>query len=91
VKVPTLEGEEEISIPAGTQSGKVLPLRRKGVPHLRQNGRGDQLVVVRVAVPTKLSRDQKKLFQELGKTLDPESVWQEKRGFLDDLRELLGL
>jgi molecular chaperone DnaJ len=91
VKVPTLEGEEEISIPAGTQSGKVLPLRRKGVPHLRQNGRGDQLVVVRVAVPIKLSRDQKKLFQELGETLDPESVWQEKRGFLDDLRELFGL
>ena len=91
VKVPTLEGDEEISIPAGTQSGKVLPLRRKGVPHLQQNGRGDQLVVVRVAVPTKLSREQKKVFQELGKTLDPESVWQEKRGFLDDLRELLGL
>jgi len=91
VKVPTLEGEEEISIPAGTQSGKVLPLRRKGVPHLRQNGRGDQKVVVRVAVPTKLSRDQKKLFQELGETLDPESVWQEKRGFLDDLRDLFGL
>jgi molecular chaperone DnaJ len=91
VKVPTLEGEEEISIPAGIQSGKVLSLRRKGVPHLRQNGRGDQLVVVRVAVPTKLSNDQKKLFRELGKTLDPESVWQEKRGLLDDLRELFGL
>jgi molecular chaperone DnaJ len=91
VKVPTLEGEEDISIPAGTQSGKVLSLRRKGVPHLRQNGRGDQKVVVRVAVPTKLSRDQKKLFQELGETLDPESVWQEKRGFLDDLRDLFGL
>jgi len=91
VKVPTLESEESISIPAGTQSGTVLRLRNKGVPHLRHNGRGDQLVLVRVVVPTKLSREQKRLFQELGSTLDPESIWQEKRGFVDDLRELFGL
>jgi len=91
VKVPTLEGEEEISIPAGTQGGTILRLRKKGVPHLRQDGRGDELVMVRVAVPAKLSRDQKALFQELAKTLDPEAVWQDKRSFVDDLRELFGL
>ena len=78
VQVPTLEGEEEISIPAGTQSGTALRLRGKGVPHLRHNGRGDELVLVRIAVPTKLTREQKRLFQELGETLDPESIWQEK-------------
>jgi molecular chaperone DnaJ len=91
VKVPTLDGEEEITIPAGTQSGTVLRLRKKGVPHLRQNGRGDELVLVRVAVPAKLTREQKRLFQELGKTLEPETVWQEKRSLVDDLREMLGL
>ncbi len=91
VKVPTLESEERISIPVGTQSGTVLRLRNKGVPHLRHNGRGDELVLVRVAVPTRLSREQKRLFQELGKTLEPETVWQEKRSLVDDLRELLGL
>jgi molecular chaperone DnaJ len=91
VKVPTLESEEGISIPAGTQSGTVLRLRNKGVPHLRHNGRGDELVLIRVNVPTKLSREQKRLFQELGQTLDPETIWQEKRGFVDELRELLGL
>ena len=91
VKVPALEGEEEISIPAGTQSGTVLRLRNKGVPHLRKNGRGDQVVLVRVAVPTKLSREQRRLFQELGGTLEPETVWQEKRSFVDELRELFGL
>jgi molecular chaperone DnaJ len=91
VKVPTLEGEEEIAIPAGTQGGTILRMRKKGVPHLRQDGRGDELVMVRVAVPTKLSRDQKALFQELAKTLDPEAVWQDKRSFVDDLRELFGL
>ena len=91
VKVPTLEGEEEVTIPPGTQSGKVLRLRKKGVPHLRQNGRGDELVLVRVAVPTKLSRDQRRLFKELGETLEPEAVWQEKHSFMDEVRELLGL
>ncbi|MDY7078497.1 MAG: molecular chaperone DnaJ [Chloroflexota bacterium] len=90
VKVPTLEGEEEISISPGTQNGTVLRLRNKGVPHLRKNGRGDELVLVRVAIPTKLSREQKHLFKELGKTLDPETIWQEKRSFMDDLRELFG-
>jgi molecular chaperone DnaJ len=91
VKVPTLESEEEISIPPGTQSGTVLRLRNKGVPHLRHNGRGDELVLVRVAVPTKLAREQKRLIQELGKTLEPEAVWQEKSSFIDELKELFGL
>jgi molecular chaperone DnaJ len=91
VQVPTLEGDEEITIPGGTQSGAVLRLRNRGVPHLRRNGRGDELVLVRVVVPTKLSREQKKLFQELGATLEPESVWQEKRSFVDELREFFGL
>jgi hypothetical protein len=48
-------------------------------------------VLVRVAVPTKLSREQKDLFQKLGKTLEPESIWREKRSFIDELRELFGL
>ena len=91
VEVPTLEGEESITIPAGTQSGKVLRLRDKGVPHLRRNGRGDELVLVRVAIPSKLSGEQKRLFRELGEMLDPETVWQEKSSFVDELKELFGL
>ena len=91
VSVPTLEGEEKISIPPGTQGGTVLRLRNKGVPHLQRNGRGDELVLVRVAVPTKLSCDQQHLLRELGETLEPETVWQEKRSFVDELRELFGL
>jgi molecular chaperone DnaJ len=91
VQVPTLDGEEKITIPAGTQSGTVLRLRNRGVPHLQRDGRGDQLVLVQVAVPTRLSREQKRLFRELGETLEAETVWQEKRSFVDDLRDLLGL
>jgi len=90
VQVPTLEGEEPLSIPSGTQNGTVLRLQDKGIPHLQRNGRGDELILVRVAVPTKLSTEQKRLLRELGETLEPETVWQEKRGFLDELREMLG-
>lgn len=91
VTVPTLEGDETIKVSPGTQSGTVLRMRGRGVPHLRQNGRGDQLVLVRVVTPTKLTREQKRLFQELAKTLEPEAIWQEKRSFVDDLRELFGV
>lgn len=92
VKVPTLEGEEEISIPAGTQSGTILRLRNKGVPHLRRNGRGDELVLVRVAVPTKLSREQRGLFEQLAQTLERETVaQQQERSFFDMVRQALGL
>jgi molecular chaperone DnaJ len=92
VKVPTLEGEEEISISPGTQSGAVLRLRNKGVPHLRRNGRGAELVLVRVAVPTKLSQEQRALFEQLTQTLGQETVSQQReRGFFDTVREALGL
>jgi len=91
VKVPTLEQEEKVTIASGTQSGTVIKLPNKGVPHLRRNGRGDELVLIRVAVPTKLTREQKRLFKELGDTLDPETVWKEKHSFVDELRELFGL
>jgi molecular chaperone DnaJ len=91
VDVPTLEGEETISIGPGTQNGTVLRLRGQGVPHLRRNGRGDQHVLVRVAIPRQLTREQRQLFKALGETLDPETVWEEKHGLLDELREFLGL
>jgi molecular chaperone DnaJ len=90
IKVPTLDGEEELVIPAGAQTGKVFRLRGKGVPYLRRNGRGDQLVIVKVAIPTTLTPEQKKLFQELSKTLGREVIPQEEKDLLDHLREVLG-
>jgi len=91
VKVPTLDGDRQITVPAGTQSGAIFRLRGLGIPHLRSNGRGDQLIVVQVAVPTRLSSKQKELFQELGGTLGTEVVVEEKLGFVDRVKEALGL
>ena len=89
IDVPTLDGDEKLKIPAGTQPGKVFNMRGKGVPHLRRNGRGDQLVIVNVAVPTKLSKEQRELFEELAKSLGT-TVKPQEKGFLDWLNEALG-
>lgn len=63
--VPTIDGQEDVKISAGTQSGTVVTLRGKGVPHLRGRGRGDQLITIAVTTPEKLSAKAKKLFQQL--------------------------
>ncbi len=64
VEIPTLRGRVEMSIPAGTQSGKVFRLRGQGMPTLENRGRGDQLVRVFVETPKKLTDRQKELLQE---------------------------
>lgn len=65
--VPTLDGVVKLKIPAGTQHGKVFRLNGKGVPDLRRSGgaRGDQYVSVQIEIPTKLSRKQRKLLEQI--------------------------
>ena len=66
INVPTVDGDEEVEIKPGTQPGTELRLRGRGVPHLRRSGsRGDLHVFVNVVVPTKLSRRQRELLEEL--------------------------
>jgi molecular chaperone DnaJ len=89
--VPTLDGEHELNIPAGTQTGDVFRLRGKGVPQLRRNGRGDQLVMVHVLTPTKLTKEQKDLLLQLSRTLGREEVHQPEKGLFDKVREALGI
>jgi molecular chaperone DnaJ len=91
VIIPTLDGEESVQIPAGTQTGRIFRLRGRGVPHLRHNGRGDLLIVVQVVVPTELDNHQRELFQELGKTLGKEVIPQQERSFMDRLRDVFSL
>jgi molecular chaperone DnaJ len=68
VNIPTLHGRARLKIDAGTQSGKILRMRDKGIPHLNGVGRGDQLVRVNVWVPTRLSKEEKELLKQLAKT-----------------------
>jgi len=89
IEVPTVDGKAKLTIPPGTQPGKVFRLKGKGVPNLRGNGRGDQLVIVNVEIPTRLTPEQRELFEKLAKTMGNEPRPQEK-SFLDLLREVLG-
>jgi len=62
--VPTLEGKAEMKIPTGTQNGNVFRLKGKGIPSLYNSGKGDELVRIKVVVPTKLTDRQKELLRE---------------------------
>ena len=65
LKVRTIHGSEKVSVPAGTQSGTVVRLRRQGVDHPNGRGRGDHYAALRVLVPETLTRAQKKALAEL--------------------------
>jgi molecular chaperone DnaJ len=68
IEVPTLTGRARLRIDPGTQSGRVLRMRDKGIPHLNSFGRGDQLVRVNIWVPTSLSASEKQALKELGES-----------------------
>jgi molecular chaperone DnaJ len=87
VEVPTLEGRVTVRIPEGTQSGKVLRLRGKGLPQVGGTARGDQLVRIFVEVPSKLTSRQRELLEEFAEEGGNE-VSPVTRGFLDKLRDL---
>ena len=89
VEVPTVDGPVELRIPPGTQSGKVLRIRGKGVPHLRSSGRGDQLVVINVTVPTHLTSEQRASCSKRARSLGSE-VRPQERSFFDRFRDFLG-
>ena len=91
ITVPTIDGNEEMTISAGTQSGTIARLKAHGVPYLRRPGRGDQLVVLTVDIPQKLSDKQRDLFLELGETLSKETIHPQDKGFLERVKEAFGL
>jgi len=70
--VPTLDGEREVEIPAGAQTGERILLKGIGLPSLRGGRRGDQHVLVDVFVPTRLNKEQRELAKELDESLGPE-------------------
>jgi len=94
VKVPTLNGREELHIPSGTQPGARFKLRGKGMPNVSGRGHGDLHVIARVAVPKKLTKEQKHLLEELSKTLrDEKAAGEETEGekpFFERVKDIFG-
>src|ERR1035437_7009955 len=88
VRIPTIEGEEELEIKPGTQPGTEIRMRGRGVPHLRRaSTRGDLHVTVRVAVPTKLSKKQRRLLEELAAESGEVVL---SGGILDRMKDAIG-
>ena len=87
VQVPTLDGAVDMKVPPGTQSGRILRLKGKGIPFLRSAGRGDEHVVIKVLTPQNLNARQKELLREFGE-LSGDKVNPEQKSFLDDLKNL---
>jgi molecular chaperone DnaJ len=96
IQIPTLDGKEPFSIPAGTQTGSTFRIRGQGMPDVSGRGRGDLLMTVKVSTPKKLSREQKKLLEQLSETLPKEQfeptpvVDHADKGLFDRVKDIFG-
>lgn len=83
VEVPTLDGKVKLNIPEGTQSGTTFRLKGKGVPFLRNGGRGDQFVTVNVAVPRGMTSTQKDALRQyaetMGETVEQKNIFGKRK------------
>lgn len=88
VEVPTIDGRVKIKIPAGTQSGKILRLRDKGLPAVQGRGKGDQLIHVNVWTPRTLSKEETEMMEKLreAKNFSPD-LGKKEKGFFERMKE----
>lgn len=90
VIIPTLNGKVSLKIPAGTQPGTVFRIRGKGIKDLRSDRYGDLYVTVRVEIPSKLNREQRKAVQDMASRLD-ESCYKTRSTFAEKVKDLFNL
>ncbi len=86
VEILTFDGLQTVTIPEGSQAGSRLRIKGLGVPHVNGSGRGDLFIHLDVRIPTKLSRDQRKLFEQLREVLPTENEPSEK-GIFDKVKD----
>jgi molecular chaperone DnaJ len=86
VEVPTVDKKVKVKIPAGVQTGHVIQLRGKGLPHLRRGGHGDLYVRIVVVTPRKLTPEQRKVFEALAEVESPADASEDGAGFWQKVR-----
>jgi molecular chaperone DnaJ len=93
--VPTLQGQEDLDIPEGTEVDTVFRVRGKGMPSVNGRGRGDLHVMVQPRTPKKLTKEQRAALEQLAKVLPPEKIAARprdensaERGVFDRVRDL---
>jgi molecular chaperone DnaJ len=90
VEVPTLDGPVELEVPAGTQPHETLTVRGAGMPALRGRRTGDLRVLVNVVIPRHLSREQRKLFEQVAESMTHHNLRTEEEGVFGKLRRAFG-
>jgi molecular chaperone DnaJ len=98
IQVPTLDGNETVKVPEGTQTGTTLRLKNKGMPDVNGRGRGDLFATVQVQTPRKLTKDQRKLIEELARALPKDKFEprprgedeQDERNLFDRVKDMFG-
>ena len=97
IQVPTLDGPDKVKVADGTQTGTTLRLRGKGMPDVNGRGRGDLFATVQVQTPRKLTKDQKRLIEQLAKELPkeefeprPHADEQDERNLFDRVKDMFG-
>ncbi|MCP4912656.1 MAG: molecular chaperone DnaJ [Oligoflexia bacterium] len=88
IEVPTLTGKVKVDLPEGTQSGKKMRLKGKGIQRLGGYGQGDQILTIHVETPTKLSAEQKEIFERLAELEGSSGSNPMSRGFFDKVKDL---
>ncbi len=90
IRVPALKGDENLEIPEGTQSGQIFRLKGKGLPN-PHGGRGDLYVNIRVVIPSRVSKEQRRILEQLGQTLKVENKPAERSSsFFDKVKDIFG-
>jgi molecular chaperone DnaJ len=91
IQVLGLNGDETVKIPEGTQTGEIIRLKGKGLPDPHGGGKGDLYVNIHVETPTKLTREQRRLFEQLGATLPVENrPAQRDSSLFDKVKDIFG-
>ena len=97
ILVPTLDGEESVKVPEGSQTGTTLRLRGKGMPAVGGRGRGDLFATVQVQTPKKLNKEQRAILEQLSKVLPkekfeprPHGEDQDERNLFDRVKDMFG-
>lgn len=91
ITVPGVTAEEKVSVPEGTQTGSIIRLKGKGLPDPHGGGKGDLYVNIRVITPTKLTREQRRLLQQLGETIGVENRPADRNSsFFEKVKDIFG-
>ncbi|MFP4459954.1 MAG: molecular chaperone DnaJ [Candidatus Zixiibacteriota bacterium] len=91
IEIPTLNDDEEIEVPAGTQFGKILKLPKKGLSVLNSSRKGDLLIHIVIVTPKKLNKQQKELFKKISEIEEEPVFEKEDKNFFERLGDFFGI